>query len=300
VTSRVIGYLPVILDAAGLTHHMLQDLAPGPFLSFAHSIPLVILGAVVWGAAMGAHESTLRAAVADLVPAHRRGGGYGTFTAIYGLAWLTGASIIGVSLDKIATLNQFSADPQYCAGKIPVASDADGKIAKSYDLHVTAALRTTLAENLAMISGTSRHLSTQSQRLFLYTEHFFSGYLSDPAYALHMVQVSPKSSSEVVAQFDTTAVLPFYAYLAATSAFLENHCAGFGTNSTPNHLLLVGGQSPTLRNPPRAQPSPLWDMPSVMGLAADKRVVAPINLPVDQIESDPLPNSGPNHHVFWT
>src|SRR5438477_9209523 len=47
-----------------------------------------------------------------------------------------GASIIGVSLDKIATLNQFSSDPQYCAGKIPVASDADGKIAKSYELQV--------------------------------------------------------------------------------------------------------------------------------------------------------------------
>ena len=47
-----------------------------------------------------------------------------------------GASIIGVSLDKIGTLNQFSADPQYCAGKVPVASDADGKIAKSYDLQV--------------------------------------------------------------------------------------------------------------------------------------------------------------------
>jgi thioredoxin-dependent peroxiredoxin len=51
----------------------------------------------------------------------------------------SGASIIGVSLDKIATLNQFSADPQYCAGKIPVASDADGKIAKSYDLQVREA-----------------------------------------------------------------------------------------------------------------------------------------------------------------
>jgi len=47
-----------------------------------------------------------------------------------------GASIIGVSLDKIATLNQFSADPQYCAGKIAVASDPDGKIARSYDLQV--------------------------------------------------------------------------------------------------------------------------------------------------------------------
>jgi len=47
-----------------------------------------------------------------------------------------GASIIGVSLDKIATLNQFSSDPQYCAGKVPVASDADGKISKSYDLQI--------------------------------------------------------------------------------------------------------------------------------------------------------------------
>lgn len=47
-----------------------------------------------------------------------------------------GASVVGVSLDKIATLNEFSADPEYCAGKLAVASDADGSIAKSYDLKV--------------------------------------------------------------------------------------------------------------------------------------------------------------------
>jgi peroxiredoxin Q/BCP len=45
-----------------------------------------------------------------------------------------GASIIGVSRDSIARLNAFSADPQYCAGKIAVASDVDGKIATSYGL----------------------------------------------------------------------------------------------------------------------------------------------------------------------
>ena len=50
-----------------------------------------------------------------------------------------GASIIGVSLDNIERLNDFSADPAYCGGKIPVASDADGKIAKSYDLKVADA-----------------------------------------------------------------------------------------------------------------------------------------------------------------
>lgn len=51
-----------------------------------------------------------------------------------------GASIVGVSLDSIARLNEFSADPQYCAGKLAVASDADGKIAKSYDLKVKDAI----------------------------------------------------------------------------------------------------------------------------------------------------------------
>jgi peroxiredoxin len=47
-----------------------------------------------------------------------------------------GASILGVSHDSIARLNDFSADPEYCAGKFPVASDPDGAIAKSYDLKV--------------------------------------------------------------------------------------------------------------------------------------------------------------------
>src|SRR4026209_2192193 len=39
-----------------------------------------------------------------------------------------GATIIGVSHDSIARLNDFSADPDYCAGKFPVASDPDGRI----------------------------------------------------------------------------------------------------------------------------------------------------------------------------
>jgi thioredoxin-dependent peroxiredoxin len=51
-----------------------------------------------------------------------------------------GATVVGVSLDRIDRLNEFSADPQYCAGKIAVASDVDGRIAKAYDLAVRAAV----------------------------------------------------------------------------------------------------------------------------------------------------------------
>jgi peroxiredoxin len=47
-----------------------------------------------------------------------------------------GASIVGVSLDDIGRLNTFSADPQYCGGKIAVASDPDGHIARAYALAV--------------------------------------------------------------------------------------------------------------------------------------------------------------------
>ena len=47
-----------------------------------------------------------------------------------------GATVVGVSLDSIARLNEFSADPNSCGGKVAVASDNDGSIAKSYDLEV--------------------------------------------------------------------------------------------------------------------------------------------------------------------
>jgi peroxiredoxin len=49
-----------------------------------------------------------------------------------------GATIIGVSADSIARLNRFAADPEFCAGKFPVASDADKKIASSYNLATNA------------------------------------------------------------------------------------------------------------------------------------------------------------------
>jgi thioredoxin-dependent peroxiredoxin len=47
-----------------------------------------------------------------------------------------GATIIGISLDSIQRLNDFSADPNFCAGKFPTASDTDGKIAKEFELTV--------------------------------------------------------------------------------------------------------------------------------------------------------------------
>src|SRR3954470_6199069 len=49
-----------------------------------------------------------------------------------------GANIIGVSADNMTRLNQFAADPAFCAGKFPIASDESLTVAKSYNLSTTA------------------------------------------------------------------------------------------------------------------------------------------------------------------
>lgn len=62
-----------------------------------------------------------------------------TFAVNHDKFTAAGATVVGVSLDSIKRLNDFSADPEYCAGKFPVASDADGSIARSYELAIRAA-----------------------------------------------------------------------------------------------------------------------------------------------------------------
>jgi thioredoxin-dependent peroxiredoxin len=51
-----------------------------------------------------------------------------------------GASIIGVSGDNLDRLNQFASDPNFCAGKFPIAADENLKIAKRYHLTTVTSL----------------------------------------------------------------------------------------------------------------------------------------------------------------
>jgi len=62
-------------------------------------------------------------------------------------------------------------------------------------------------------------------------------------------------------QIDNDALLPLYSWLAKQFTYCDYHFA-FGTNSTPGHMLAVGGQTPTLRNPPSGT-SPVWDLPTI-------------------------------------
>jgi peroxiredoxin len=63
-----------------------------------------------------------------------------TFSVQHEAFTAAGASIVGVSLDNIARLNEFSADPQSCAGKLAVASDSDGRVSRAYEVSVRDAV----------------------------------------------------------------------------------------------------------------------------------------------------------------
>ncbi|MBW4033073.1 MAG: hypothetical protein HIU88_10470 [Acidobacteria bacterium] len=67
-------------------------------------------------------------------------------------------------------------------------------------------------------------------------------------------------------QLDNDSVIPFYSYLAKEFVFSDHHF-GSGSNSTPGHMLAVGGQMPTMKNPPFIGPHPVWDIPSIFTAA---------------------------------
>lgn len=76
-------------------------------------------------------------------------------------------------------------------------------VAKSHDEHVFRALRTDLAENLAMITDTVQFLTGEGRRVFVDAEHFFDGYRANPAYALEVVRTAADAGAEVVVLCDT-------------------------------------------------------------------------------------------------
>jgi 2-isopropylmalate synthase len=76
-------------------------------------------------------------------------------------------------------------------------------VAKADIRHVQKALRTTGAENLAMVGETIAHLRARGRRVFLDAEHFFDGYRHDPGYTVDVVRVAAEAGAEVVVLCDT-------------------------------------------------------------------------------------------------
>jgi len=66
-----------------------------PALALSDTLPLVLTGVLIWGAATGVQDSTVKALVADLVPQRRLATAYGVFAAFQGVAALAGGTLAG-------------------------------------------------------------------------------------------------------------------------------------------------------------------------------------------------------------
>ena len=76
-------------------------------------------------------------------------------------------------------------------------------VAKSDVRHVREALRTTMAENLDMVSDTVAHFAEHGRRVFVDLEHFFDGYRHDPDYGVQLLQRAFEAGASVGVLCDT-------------------------------------------------------------------------------------------------
>ena len=82
-------------------------------------------------------------------------------------------------------------------------------VGKTWDLHVTDVLETTLEENLFMIEDSIRYLKGLGREVHFDAEHFFDGYDANPEYALRCLKAAAEAGADVIHPCDTNGgILP--------------------------------------------------------------------------------------------
>ena len=74
---------------------------------------------------------------------------------------------------------------------------------KSWDLHVTDVIRTTLEENLDMIESSVAYLKEYSEEVIYDAEHFFDGYKANPEYAIETLKAAELGHADCIVLCDT-------------------------------------------------------------------------------------------------
>ena len=83
-------------------------------------------------------------------------------------------------------------------------------VAKSSEVHVVDALRTTLDEAVAMVTDSVEFLRANDLRVFLDAEHFFDGYRANPTFTMRILQAAEEAGAETLVLCDTNGgTLPF-------------------------------------------------------------------------------------------
>ena len=84
---------------------------------------------------------------------------------------------------------------------------------KSWDLHATEILNTTLEENLNCVRETVRFFKAKGKEVIFDAEHFFDGYKNNPDYALLVLDAAADGGADVLVLCDTNGgMLPLGIY----------------------------------------------------------------------------------------
>lgn len=92
----------LLYDKKGVRALMFSTALSAPFalLIFgATGNAALLVGIAMWGIGMGAQESILKAAVANIVPKASRATGYGIFECVFGVFWFLGSWLLGALYD---------------------------------------------------------------------------------------------------------------------------------------------------------------------------------------------------------
>lgn len=74
---------------------------------------------------------------------------------------------------------------------------------KSWDLHVKDVLKTTLEENLKIVSDSVKFLKAKGKTVFYDAEHFFDAYKANPDYALKTILSAQDAGADTIVLCDT-------------------------------------------------------------------------------------------------
>lgn len=117
---------------------------------------------------------------------------------------------------------------------------------KTWDFHVSEIIRTTLEENLAMISDTVSYLKQLGKEVIFDGEHFFDGFNANPTYAMECLRAAADAGADWLVLCDTNGgAFPTQvadAVKTAASAFkvpIGIHCHNDSGMAVANSILAV-------------------------------------------------------------
>jgi 2-isopropylmalate synthase len=126
-------------------------------------------------------------------------------------------------------------------------TDVVAVFGKSWDLHATEILNTTLEENLSCVRETVRFFKGKGKEVIFDAEHFFDGYKNNPVYAMRVLEAAKEGGADVLVLCDTNGgTLPMTVYQTVKTVCQTHpgtrvgiHCHNDGGCAIANSMMAV-------------------------------------------------------------